>query len=321
VSKHSDSLVSSIQLLSVESRHLACQPSNVWWHHETLIPSGLHGSKILDAVFLCYCKRLQNLWVRPRNFPHGYCYRTRMTTGMSTWVCVVPSRLAVLTRELCSLLDEIIRCMRNCNGRDLETKNNSMKLPSVVADSRSCSQEVYPSFVEPEDFLPWEFRFSGRWVRRWLSSGMLRPVHWYKFTDVSEALTASIFCSMSSLMREAVSAFEISVFNRLHGAASHHWTLSLGTINPAHTYTSCCLKILFSVIFPPLLTCLFVSFGLFGRKFCMHFLSPQYVLHALPSSSTFISLTNNIWWKTEIMQIHTTHLSPFSCYFLLLRSN
>jgi hypothetical protein len=28
--------------------------------------------------------------------------------------------------------------------------------------------------------------------RRWLSSGLLRPLVWYKFTDVSEVLTAFI---------------------------------------------------------------------------------------------------------------------------------
>jgi hypothetical protein len=39
-----------------------------------------------------------------------------------------------------------------------------------------------------------DFRLSQRWwVWRLLSSGMLRRVFWYKFTDVSEVHTASIF--------------------------------------------------------------------------------------------------------------------------------
>jgi hypothetical protein len=37
----------------------------------------------------------------------------------------------------------------------------------------------------------WDFRFSRRRVWRWLSSGMLRHVVWYIWTDVSEMLTAS----------------------------------------------------------------------------------------------------------------------------------
>jgi hypothetical protein len=32
------------------------------------------------------------------------------------------------------------------------------------------------------------FRFSWQWVWRWLSSGLLRHVVWYKFTDISEVL-------------------------------------------------------------------------------------------------------------------------------------
>jgi hypothetical protein len=40
--------------------------------------------------------------------------------------------------------------------------------------------------------LSWDFRFSRRLVWRWLSSGMLRRVVWYKFTDGSEVPAASI---------------------------------------------------------------------------------------------------------------------------------
>jgi hypothetical protein len=42
----------------------------------------------------------------------------------------------------------------------------------------------------------WDFRISWRRAWRWLSSGLLRRVIWYKFTDVSEVLTASIIRAM-----------------------------------------------------------------------------------------------------------------------------
>jgi hypothetical protein len=44
----------------------------------------------------------------------------------------------------------------------------------------------------------WDFRFSRWWVRRWLSSGMLRYIVWWKFTDVSEVLAASIIRAMNT---------------------------------------------------------------------------------------------------------------------------
>jgi hypothetical protein len=45
-------------------------------------------------------------------------------------------------------------------------------------------------------------------IRRWRSSGLLRRVVWYKFTDVSEVLAASIIIA---LMMEAASSPETSV--------------------------------------------------------------------------------------------------------------
>jgi hypothetical protein len=43
----------------------------------------------------------------------------------------------------------------------------------------------------------WDFRFSRRRVWSWLSSGLLRRLVWYKFTDVLEVLAASIIRVMS----------------------------------------------------------------------------------------------------------------------------
>jgi hypothetical protein len=37
-------------------------------------------------------------------------------------------------------------------------------------------------------------------VLRWLSSGLLRRVDWYKFTGISEQLAASTIRAMSTLM-------------------------------------------------------------------------------------------------------------------------
>jgi hypothetical protein len=51
----------------------------------------------------------------------------------------------------------------------------------------------------------WDCRFWHRRVWRWLSSGKLRRVVWYKMTDVSELLTASV------LMMKTVSTSETSV--------------------------------------------------------------------------------------------------------------
>jgi hypothetical protein len=46
---------------------------------------------------------------------------------------------------------------------------------------------------------------------RWLSSGLLRRLDWYKFTNVSEVLSASIITTISALMMKAVSTSETSV--------------------------------------------------------------------------------------------------------------
>jgi hypothetical protein len=51
----------------------------------------------------------------------------------------------------------------------------------------------------------WDLRFSQRWIRRWLSSGLLHHVVWYKSTEVSEMLAASIIIT---LMMEAASNSE-----------------------------------------------------------------------------------------------------------------
>jgi hypothetical protein len=42
-------------------------------------------------------------------------------------------------------------------------------------------------------------------VRRWLSSGLLRHVVWWKFTYVSDVLAASIIMAMKALIMEAES--------------------------------------------------------------------------------------------------------------------
>jgi hypothetical protein len=56
-------------------------------------------------------------------------------------------------------------------------------------------------------FLRLDFSFSQQWVWRWLSFGMLCDVVWYKFTDISGVLTASIIM----VMMKAVNASETSV--------------------------------------------------------------------------------------------------------------
>jgi hypothetical protein len=50
-------------------------------------------------------------------------------------------------------------------------------------------------------FCRWNFRFLRRLVWRWPSSGMLRCVVWYKFTDVSEVLAASIIRAIAFMAR------------------------------------------------------------------------------------------------------------------------
>jgi hypothetical protein len=50
---------------------------------------------------------------------------------------------------------------------------------------------------------------------------MLRRVVWYKITDVSEVLAASIIRSLIALMMEAVATCETSVnFSKLHSTMS-----------------------------------------------------------------------------------------------------
>jgi hypothetical protein len=44
----------------------------------------------------------------------------------------------------------------------------------------------------------WDLRFSRRRERRWLPSGLLRRVIWYKFTDVSEVLDTSIIRAIAA---------------------------------------------------------------------------------------------------------------------------
>lgn len=56
------------------------------WRVEDIIPGGCHGSSIFNAVFLYYCRRWRSLEVRPRNFPHGCWYKTRMKSRMSSWI-------------------------------------------------------------------------------------------------------------------------------------------------------------------------------------------------------------------------------------------
>jgi hypothetical protein len=46
--------------------------------------------------------------------------------------------------------------------------------------------------IHQGDVFLWDFRFSWRQVWRWMSSGLLRHVVWWKLTDVSEVLAASI---------------------------------------------------------------------------------------------------------------------------------
>jgi hypothetical protein len=48
------------------------------------------------------------------------------------------------------------------------------------------------------DQVLWNFRFSQRRVWRWLSCQMLRHVVWWKFTDSSEVLVASIIWGMEA---------------------------------------------------------------------------------------------------------------------------
>jgi hypothetical protein len=48
------------------------------------------------------------------------------------------------------------------------------------------------------------FRFSEQQAQKWLSSGILNHVTWYKLTNVSEMLTAYII----ALMMEVVSTSE-----------------------------------------------------------------------------------------------------------------
>jgi hypothetical protein len=56
--------------------------------------------------------------------------------------------------------------------------------------------------VKAKQYCPcWrDFRFSRRRIWRWLSSGLLRRVVWYKFTEVSEMLTASIIRAMTLIL-------------------------------------------------------------------------------------------------------------------------
>jgi hypothetical protein len=63
----------------------------------------------------------------------------------------------------------------------------------------------------------WDFRLSRRRARKWLSSRMLSRVVWYKFTDVSEMLTASIIRAMSK--PRAWNWFEIR-FDRISQSSS-----------------------------------------------------------------------------------------------------
>jgi hypothetical protein len=62
-------------------------------------------------------------------------------------------------------------------------------------------------------------------LRRWLSSGMLQCVVCYKFTDVSEVLTASIIRVMIALMMEALNTSE--TYDHLDNRGSKHlWNVS-----------------------------------------------------------------------------------------------
>jgi hypothetical protein len=50
-------------------------------------------------------------------------------------------------------------------------------------------------------FCLWNLRLSRRRVWRWLSSGLLRRVVWWKFTDVSEVLATSIIRAIIAAIR------------------------------------------------------------------------------------------------------------------------
>jgi hypothetical protein len=69
----------------------------------------------------------------------------------------------------------------------------------------------------------WYFRFSWWKVWRWLSSGLLRCVVWYKFNDVSRVPVAYIIrghWGLTALMLEAARISEMSTSMWLHGATT-----------------------------------------------------------------------------------------------------
>jgi hypothetical protein len=60
-------------------------------------------------------------------------------------------------------------------------------------------------------------------IRRWLSSGLLLRVVWYKFTDVSQVLSASIIRKIIALMMEAARTSGTQAnFTRLHDSTTQN---------------------------------------------------------------------------------------------------
>jgi hypothetical protein len=57
----------------------------------------------------------------------------------------------------------------------------------------------------------WDFRFSWRRVRRWLSAGLLRRVIWQKFTDVSWVSATSVFRELAHHLQ--------------NGSSKHLWNI------------------------------------------------------------------------------------------------
>jgi hypothetical protein len=69
-------------------------------------------------------------------------------------------------------------------------------------------------------------------VKRWLYSGMLRRVIWWKLTDVSEVFTSSIIRAMSKLPRENGECMQSHVENASKFfACSLRITLTTETVN------------------------------------------------------------------------------------------
>jgi hypothetical protein len=60
------------------------------------------------------------------------------------------------------------------------------------------------SFIALSCSSKWDFRFLRRWAWRWLSSGMLLLVVWYKFTDMSEASICEKYVNVYQITKRSI---------------------------------------------------------------------------------------------------------------------